>query len=157
MNRKPFVAAGVAACLLCMVAASYALLPDFSKEELIQKSEAIVLGTVQNMHSAWAPDRSQIYTYVTFQVEAQFKGQPVDNTMIIQIPGGTADGITQWVSDVPHLQPGMRVVLHTFMQDTGYPWIYGWEKGVLPVENDALPNYNMTLDQFRRLVEVVGE
>jgi hypothetical protein len=147
------------AMLACLLLAStgYALLPDFTKEELIQKSEAIVLGTIQNMSSSWASDRSQIYTYVTFAVEAQFKGQPVGHEMIIQIPGGTADGVTQWVSDVPHLEPGMRVILHTFLQDTGYPWIYGWEKGVLRVEHDAVPDYNMTLDQFRRLVEKVEE
>lgn len=157
MKRQPIRALGIIAGLLFMATASQALLPNFTKEELIQKSEGIVLGTIQAMHSAWQADHSQIFTYVTFHVEAQFKGAPVGQEMIIQIPGGTADGITQWVSDVPQLEPGMRVILHTFLQDTGYPWIYGWEKGVLIVEADAIPDYNMTVDQFRQLVEKVEE
>jgi hypothetical protein len=157
MKRQPIWALGIIAGLLFMATASQALLPNFTKEELIQKSEVIVLGTIQEMNSSWSVDHSQIYTYVVFGVEAQFKGRPVGQEITIQIPGGTADGITQWVSDVPHLEPGMRVILHTFMQDTGYPWIYGWEKGVLQVENDVIPDYNMTVDQFRQLVEKVEE
>jgi len=157
MRRQPILALGLMAGLLFMATASQALLPDFTKEELIQRSEAIILGTVQDMSSSWAADHAQIYTYMVFRVEAQFKGRPAGQEMTIQIPGGTADGITQWVSDVPHLEPGMRVILHIFTQDTGYPWIYGWEKGVLRVENDALPDYNMTVAQFRRLVEKVED
>jgi len=140
-------------CLVLAVGTSYALLPNFSKEELIQKSEAIVLGTVQDVSCAWAEDHSQIYTYVTLKVEDQFKGEPVGKEMVIQIPGGTVGEMTQWVSDTPKISVGLRVILHTFMQDTGYPWIYGWEKGALTVLNDAIPDYGMTVDQFRQLVE----
>lgn len=152
MKRKALYSA-LAACLILVAGTSYALLPNFSKEELIQKSDAIVLGTITGLSSSWTEDHAQIYTYATLRVEAQFKGQPVGQEMVIQIPGGTVGETTEWVSDTPELEVGMRLILHTFVQDTGYPWIYGWKKGALTVVNSVIPDYTMTLDQFRRLVE----
>jgi hypothetical protein len=136
---------------LLMVSSSSALLPTFTKEELIQKSEAVLMGVITKINCAWADDHSQIYTYVTLDVQDQFKGQPVGEEFVVQIPGGTVGEMTQWVSDTPRLSVGMRVVLHSFMQDNGYNWIYGWEKGVLQVENNAIPAYGMSVDQFRAL------
>jgi len=131
-----------------------ALLPDFTKEQLITASEEIVLGTVEETYSAWADDHSQIFTYVTLQITEQIKGDALGNTVTVQIPGGKVGEITQVTSDTPkNLTIGSEVLLHLFMQDTGYYWIYGWEKGALNVANRRIPAYNMTVDQFRSLVE----
>jgi len=153
MKRILLTPSLTAVALVFLVGTGNALLPDFTREELILRSEGIVLGTVQDVHSAWAEDRSQIFTYVTLEVQDQFKGQPVSREFTIQIPGGTVDEITQWVSDTPTMIVGTKVIVHTFMKETGYPWIYGWEKGVLAVEDGVIPEYNMTLEQFRSLVE----
>ncbi|MBU0518988.1 hypothetical protein KKA00_00900 [bacterium] len=132
-----------------------ALLPDFTKEELISASEHIVLGTVQETHSAWADDHSQIFTYVTLQLSEQFKGENLGSSLVVQIPGGKVGEISQVTSDTPNnLHIGSEVILHLFMQDTGYHWIYGWEKGALSVENGSIPAYEMTVDQFRNLIEI---
>ena len=151
--RRALNLSGLAALsLLILAGSSSALLLEMTKEELIVNSESIVLGTVQEVHSAWAEDRSQIFTYVILNVSEQFKGEAVSREIVVQIPGGTVGEITQKVSDTPILVTGMEVILHLFMKETGYPWIYGWEKGALIVEEGAIPEYLMTVDQFRRLV-----
>ena len=135
-----------------MVNSSSALLPNFTKQELIEKSDAIVLGVVKDIRCSWADDHRQIFTYVSLQVLDQFKGQAFGPDLLVQIPGGTVGETTQWVSDTPKLSVGMQVILHIYMHDNGYHRIYGWEKGALQVENDVIPGYGMTVDQFRSLV-----
>ena len=152
--RRTILSAGLAVlCILAIAGTSAALLPEMTKEELIANSEAIVLGTVRDVQCAWAEDRSSIYTYVTLDIGDQFMGKSVGNELVVQIPGGRVGDIIQKVSDTPTLTPGMEIILHTFMQETGYPWIYGWEKGVLTVEQGTVLNYMMTLEQFQQLVE----
>lgn len=153
MRRGPTSVAAVFLCLLLLAGSSSALLTELTKEDLIVNSEAIVLGTVRTVECAWNAEHTSIYTYVTVDVSDQFKGESVGSELLIQVPGGTADGIVQKVSDTPTFVPGMNVIIHTFMKETGYPWVYGWEKGVLTVENGTIPDYMMTLDQFRQLVE----
>lgn len=153
MRQTRVLTLGTAICILMLAGTSAALLPEFSKEELISQSESIVLGQVQDVRSAWAEDGSQIYTYVTLAVEEQFKGEAIGREIVVQVPGGTVGEITQKVSDTPTLIPGMEVILHLFMKETGYPWVYGWEKGVLSVENGAIPDYLMSVGQFRQLVK----
>ena len=143
--------------LLVLAGTSAALLPEMTREDLIIGSETIVQGTVSEVRCAWAEDHSSIYTYVTLDVADQFKGAPVGSELVIQIPGGQVGEITQWVSDTPTLVPGMEVILHLFLKETGYLWIYGWEKGVLLVDNGTIPDYLMTVDQFRQLVKRTTE
>lgn len=138
--------------LLLWTGTSQALLPDFTKEQLIQQAEGIILGTVQASYAAWTDDHTMIYTYVTLQVQDQFKGQPVGLQMVLQIPGGQVGDISGRVSDAPTFSVGQKVIVHTFMQNTGYNWVYGWVKGVLNVEGEVIPAYQMTIEQFRSLV-----
>ncbi len=140
--------------LLMLAGTSSAVLMDLSKEDLINNADGIVLAVVQDVSYAWAEDHSQIYTYVTLNVSDQFKGESVGPTLTVQIPGGKVGDITQVTSDTPkNLEIGAEVILHLFMKETGYYWIYGWEKGSLNVENEAIPDYMMTVNQFRQLVE----
>ncbi|TKJ41296.1 hypothetical protein CEE37_06420 [candidate division LCP-89 bacterium B3_LCP] len=153
MKRIPFLAAAGMICLLLLAGTSSALLMDLSKEDLINNCEAIVQGTVSDIYSAWNSERTRIYTYATLTISDQFKGESVSSEIVIQIPGGTADDVTLTVSDTPTLELGMDIIIHTFTKETGHTWIYGWEKGVLGVVNGYIPEYKMTIEQFRQLVE----
>ncbi len=154
MKRNALLMAVLAVCLISFTMTASALLKEMSKEDLITASEAIILGTVQEVHSAWADDRSGIYTYVTLSIEDQFKGDDLGTEVTVQIPGGKVGEITQVTSDTPqNLTVGTQVILHLFTKETGYYWVYGWEKGSLTVEDGTIPAYLMTVDQFRRLVE----
>lgn len=157
MRRKPALIAITLMCLLVLAGTSAAILPEMTKEELITDSESIVQGTVQDVCCDWAEDHSQIFTYVTLEIIEQFKGETIGPELVIQIPGGKVGEITQITSDTPTLVPGMEVIVHLFMKETGYPWIYGWEKGALSVKSGAIPDYLMTVDQFRLLVESITE
>lgn len=153
MQRKFFKWLPALVSIILLTAASQALLPDISREELILRAESIVFGEVLKVSSSWNQDRSGIFTYVTLKVESQFKGEPAGREIIIQVPGGTAGDITQKVSDTPSFSPGMRVILHLFKKETGYFWIYGWEKGALQVIDGEIPAYRMSLSQFNKLVQ----
>lgn len=153
MKRFVTLTAILMVCLFFFTSTSFALLKEMTKEDLIVAADAIVLGTVQEMHSAWADDHSQIYTYVTLNIEDQFKGDRLGNSVTVQIPGGKVGDITQVTSDTPkNLHVGAQVILHLFMKETGYYWVYGWEKGSLTVEDGTIPDYLMTVDQFRQFV-----
>ena len=116
-----------------------------------------MLGTIESIDYSWNADRTAIFTYVALSISDQFKGESVGSELVVQIPGGTVHGMTQTVSDTPRdLAIGMQVIVHTFIQEkTGYHWIYGWEKGILTIENNMIPEYRMSVDQFHQLVETV--
>ncbi len=141
-------------CLLLLASTGSALLMDLSKEELIDRSDHIILAKVLDIQTAWADDHSQIFTYVELEISDQFKGNDLGKELVIQIPGGTVGEITQVTSDTPkNLEVGAEVILHLFMKETGYYWVYGWEKGSLSVHDNSIPDYLMTVEQFRNLVE----
>jgi hypothetical protein len=129
------------------------VLPNFSKEQLIDNSESVVYGRVISQNSYWSGDKRGIFTDIKLSVHTQFKGEPLDNDITIQIPGGTVGEITQVVSDTPTFQPGSNVILHLFTKENGRQWIYGWEKGVLEVKDDFIEKYQMTTSQFGSLVK----
>jgi hypothetical protein len=142
----------IAMLLLVGLNNSPAMLVDLSKEDLIRQSEAIVYGKVLEAVSAWTEDHTQIYTYITFEIWEQFKGAKLAKQITIQIPGGKAGDITCAVEDAPALLLGETMILHLFTQDSGFLWVYGWNKGALEVKNDKITAYNLTLSDFRSLV-----
>jgi hypothetical protein len=150
-------AAATSVCLVLLAGTGWALLPNFTKVDLIQQSESIVMGTVLEVNSSWSVDHSGIFTYVRLEIRDQFKGQPVGQEITLQIPGGRVGEITQVVSDAPSFDVGQQVLVHVYTQDTGYPGVYGWEKGSLTVMGEAIPDYNMTIEQFRHLVETTAK
>ena len=81
MRRQNVMAVLALMGILLISGNALALLPDFTKDELISSSEQIVLGTVQETHSAWTDDHSQIFTYVTLQLTDQFKGDNLGSTI----------------------------------------------------------------------------
>lgn len=84
-----------------------------SIKELTTKSDLIIVGKVIDATSKWAGDRSNIYTYVTINVEEFIKGSQLTNEILVQVLGGAIkdEGIASLVSEMPSFQKGERVVL----------------------------------------------
>lgn len=150
-NRSTLLLSGIAVLLTCTGLCS-ALLADLSREDLIRNSRDIVLGTVVEVQSSWTDDHKEIFTFVRLQVHEQLKGQPVGSEIVLQIPGGQVGDDYERVSDTPTFDPGSEVIVHTFMQNTGYLWIYGWKLGVLRIADNRVVEYGMSVVQFRHLV-----
>jgi hypothetical protein len=152
MKRSiPFSAAAFL-LLLSMTLDCSAVIGPLTKEQLILESQDVIHGIVKEVKSEWDENHSIIYTYVKIEVIHIYKGEPRDE-VIVQIPGGTVGDVILDVEDTPELKEGMEIIIHTFLKENGNLWINGWDKGVYAVKNGVIEQLNMTLEQFKNLVD----
>ena len=76
-------------------------------------ADYIIEATVVQVESRWNEERTSILTYSDLSIEEYIKGSllPVNAIQII-IPGGTVEGVTQWVEDQPVFHQGKKVRLY---------------------------------------------
>ena len=87
-----------------------------NKIYIIEKSDFIIEATVLDVVSRWNEDKSSIITYTSLSIDTYVKGNPFkQNMMQIITPGGTVDGLSQWVEDQPIFHKGKKVKI--FMQE----------------------------------------
>ena len=70
-------------------------------ENLVEKSEVIVLGKVTEMRSEWNRNKSKIFTKVSIKVIENLKGSENDQTIVISHLGGEVDGLGELYSHMP--------------------------------------------------------
>ena len=98
------------------VGATTVIPPTF--DELVSRAKLIFSGEVMNLQSAWEPRPNggrAIVTFITFRVDDVWKGS-VGAVTQLKFLGGTVDGMTIEVSDMPEFRLGQRDVL--FVGDT---------------------------------------
>ncbi len=101
-------------------------------EDLVSSSALIVRGHVSQTESYWQSDERgrHIYTTVTIQPVAWSIGEPAEETLVLEVVGGTVDGITESVSSVPAFHEGEELILFL----TGSPYrLIGGRRGKLNV------------------------
>lgn len=108
-----FAMAFVFALALCLLANSpaQAFMLKLSPDELAQKANCVVIGSVLESTISWNDDHTYIYTKVVFNVEESLKGEDKSGKISIMIPGGQVGDKGLTVSDVAHFEPGERAVL----------------------------------------------
>ena len=121
---------------------------DFS--QLVGEAEQIFVGPVTATASRRLPD-GLIVTDVTFAPAQGLKGA-VGSTVVLQVVGGTADGLTLKLEGVPSFEVGRRYVV--FSKENGlsiFP-VVGGDQGFFFVETDAAGRAGVVLDAHRRPV-----
>ncbi len=90
------------------------LIPECGDKNYITgTADYIIEGTVLHVESRWDEGRTQIFTYADLSIEEYIKGAPLSvDTIQIITPGGTAEGVTQWVEDQPVFHQGKKVRLY---------------------------------------------
>ena len=88
-----------------------------SEEELIKKSNWIVVGSVLERQSYWNNDHSLIYTDFRVSVENSLKGNDRPDSVTVTVLGGTVGDISLRVSDEPAFEMNEQVLL--FLERTG--------------------------------------
>jgi len=156
MKRLIAVSAVSFLLLLTMALDGSAIGPPITKEELILGSQDVIHGMVTEVRSEWDESHSWIYTYAMLKVIDVFKGEP-SAEVVIQIPGGTVGDTTLDVEDAPQLKEGMEVIIHTFLQKNGNLAVRGSDEGVYIINNEVVEELNMTLVQFKNLVDELIE
>jgi hypothetical protein len=99
------------------VTTSSALMIRLTLDDLIEKSDTIVIGKVVDIF----PSRSgteplwssylKIFTDVIIQTESYLYGEPQSAYIAVRVMGGSVDNITMWVEDEPVFNLGEEAVL----------------------------------------------
>jgi hypothetical protein len=119
-----------------------------SLDQLTNRADTIVLGTVWTQTSAWNPQRTAIYTNVTLNVETVVKGLPV-REVTFQIAGGIVGDTTMRTSNDPVFHDGERVVV--FLTTASVPAsLVGLYQGKYTVKNGTVTRDGRTvaIDDF---------
>ncbi len=79
--------------------------------ELTAGADSVIVGTVVERSSYWNDEHTGIYTSAVLSIEEGLKGTVGRDRITVTLPGGEADGIGQWVSDVPSFDQGEKAVV----------------------------------------------
>ncbi len=135
MKKSIFLAA-FTVIALTFARATTVVPPSF--DDLVGQAEVIFQGTVTDVQSQWTGEGGQrhIVTYVTVKVEDAIKGDP-GATYTLRMFGGTVDGTTMEVSDVPKFKVGDRDILFVEHNGTQFVPLVGIMHGLFRVQPDA--------------------
>jgi hypothetical protein len=123
--------------ILFMVAtfAGAAVYPQFSLENLVDRSPTIVEGRVTRSFAAWDPDHKYIWTHYELQVSDRLRGGA--QTVTVSEPGGRLDGINMMSSGAQPYVNGEHVLLFMFKTPIGYWRTQGGGQGKFTVGVDG--------------------
>jgi len=92
-----------------------------SLDERIEGSQKVVIAKARSVNAHWRENTygdRLIVSSVLLDVEETLKGPSGSNTVWMELEGGTVDGFTLRVSDLPTIEPGERGVFF-LDQDAG--------------------------------------
>jgi hypothetical protein len=129
--RRLIFSTFVATCLAPLPGAT---LLQLSLDDMIQKSTAIVHGTVQPTSAAFRG--AMIYTHYQVQVADTYKGAAV-RSWDVAVPGGVVNGAQQYFAGAPMLTAGKDYLLFLWTSKTGLTQIIGLSQGLFNVSGNS--------------------
>jgi hypothetical protein len=111
----------------CMSPLRSATLERLSLTDMIQKSTAIVRGTVTGSHAT--QQGPIIYTHYTLQVTEQYKGA-AQSTVDLVVPGGVVNNVRQTFAGAPVFHTGDDYVFFLWTSSSGLTHIIGLTQGL---------------------------
>jgi hypothetical protein len=129
--RRLMISALVVAC--CAPLPGSTLL-QLSLNDMIQKSTAIVHGTVQPTYSAFRGE--MIYSHYQVQVTNTYKGTAA-RTWDVAVPGGAVNGVQQYFAGAPTLNAGQDYFLFLWTSKTGLTQVIGLSQGLFNVSSNS--------------------
>ena len=100
----------------------------FTLDDLVQKSDRIVVGKCISRESRWNDRNTLILTTARFAVSEPLKGSSDGFVKVVTV-GGTLDGITQSVSGMPVFEPEEEVLLFLEPSKNGHWQPLGLSQG----------------------------
>lgn len=130
--------------VLLLLLSSFCFATEFQVpfHTIVQRSDRIVQGRVLSMscHAGTNQYGDQlIYTDISIRTDQALKGERTN--MLLTIEGGTANGITLKVSDVPTFKVGEEVVVFAKKQAAGYLLSFG-SQAKYTIKNDGMIREN---------------
>ena len=135
--QSRYLLAAIALLLLATpVCATTVIAPDF--DSLVSGADYVVRATVKSVTSEYrtTPHGKGIFTKVELTVLETITGTP-PSPLVLQVLGGTVDGVTMRVEGVPQFHVGDEDIL--FVQNNGTQFfpLVGIMNGKYPVKRDA--------------------
>jgi hypothetical protein len=130
-----------------LAAASAAVAPRMTAEELVAQSELIVRGHVTRSWPAWDSRHKYIWTHYEVAVAEMLRGL-YSTTVTVSEPGGTLDGVSMQTSGAVPFAAGEDAVLFLYKTPIGYWRVVGGPQGKFTVDREGrvrTGSYGVTL------------
>ena len=128
--------------------------------ERIEDADRVVVARARSVSAMWQENSHGdrlIVSRVLLQVEETLKGL-AEETVAMEVPGGTLDGVTLRVSGQPLMQPGARAVFFLDRGASGVHTLHRRGEGMLPLdENDVVRGSNARLNDIRALARSTAQ
>lgn len=138
------VLAAYAAALLVLPQTASAMVLKMTLPEMVRTADSVVVARVmrqsQHINGPMASARPKVYTDSNLKVERVLRGSRPANIMLSQL-GGTFDGNTLVVDELPKLSPGERLILFLDAQGS----IVGGYQGKLDIVGSQVPQLGLSL------------
>jgi hypothetical protein len=159
MNRAQQWSLAVAGLVAAAMPALHAAgIQPTSIEDRARGAARVVVATVAETTARYERNEfgdELIVTSAALAVEEVIKGQSGPVTLALE--GGTVDGITLRVSDLPSLRKGERAVFFLAPGQRGEFEPYRRGQGILKLDGtNRVPGSSLTLDEIRRMAGAAG-
>lgn len=108
-----------------------------SLEQMTDRADTIFVGRVAGTRAGWSPDRTRIYTYVTFEVDSYLKGGSASKLETVRLLGGRVGPYLALVPGTPQFEDGEEVLLFCAGGGARIPTVVGLSLGKFTVVRDG--------------------
>jgi hypothetical protein len=155
VKSKLIISAAVLVLLSLTVAVQAASVVKLTLPDLVKQSQAIVIGKVSGVSSAWVEDRRQIFTTITLNVSENLKGSSGHIVTFTQI-GGVVGDTRVSVAGAPIFTPGSEVLLFLSGDPSGYFPTVGMGQGKFDVTTDERSGEKIVINSVLGLHSPAG-
>ena len=138
----------IAAALLALlfVGPNYATTVErLGFQDVVERSELIVEGTVESVHSEYDTERRYIWTHVRIRVSNTIKGDPAGDEITLKFVGGTVNDLTLKVPSMNYPAVGDSGMY--FVESPSRAQLHpltGWDQGHYKVASDGTSGQHIT-------------
>ncbi len=127
-----------------------------SIRELVERSDGIFIGEVQDGRSQWDGRSGEICTLVTLEVQSELKGRAdSDGTIHLRVPGGRVGSVMERVVGAARFAPGEHVLVFAARDQEGFYRVTGMAQGKYTIRQDSYSGIQFAVSDgsgLRRLV-----
>jgi hypothetical protein len=114
-------------------------------DELPQKADFVIEGTVTHKTARWDAKGIMINTHYTIAVETEILGNAPE-TVELSFSGGTVQGKTYMVTHTPTLEVGQTYILFSYQNNKYSVPTVGYDQGIFKVIRDARSKQDRVVD-----------
>ena len=153
------VVSGALALAACLIASGVVSAASNGRiatlDERIAGAQRVVVASARSVDARWRENTygdRVIVSRVLLDVEENLKGSATNAAIWMDLEGGTLDGFTLKVSDLPDLRPGERAVFFLDQGENGVATPHLRGQGILTLDRDnVVTGSSLRLDAIRTL------